>query len=154
MTNVVLPDDSCIVNSDCQQGWLCNSNNECEFPRGKVLLKRVVFTGFENGVNGDSTTTVLFGEKTRHAPDGVTCEFTANPLDHFQESSPGRVSYDDRQSLGSCWEVNGITITASYQVFFDFIFFQFPLNAKLSEGSSVAVTGPDSDYSWSDVKVI
>jgi len=127
------PDYSCIVNSDCQQGWLCNSNNECEFPRGKVLLKRVVFTGFENGVNGDSTTTVLFGEKTRHAPDGVTCEFTANPLDHFQESSPGRVSYDDRQSLGSCWE--------------------FPLNAKLSEGGSVAVTGPDSDYSWSDVKM-
>ena len=91
-------------NSDCQQGWLCNSDNKCEFPRGKVLLKRVVFTGFNESVDVESATTVLFGEKTRQSPDGVTCDFTAYPKDHF-DSTLGRVSFDDRQSLGSCWEV-------------------------------------------------
>ena len=98
------PSPGCVDNSDCQQGWLCNSDNKCEFPRGKVLLKRVVFTGFNGSVDGESATTVLFGEKTRQSPDGVTCDFTAYPKDHF-DGTLGRVSFDDRQSLGSCWEV-------------------------------------------------
>lgn len=74
-----------------------------------------MFTGFNNDdsnealaiprqVDGESATTILFGEKTRQHPDGVTCDFTASASDHF-DSNLGRVSFDDRQSLGSCWEV-------------------------------------------------
>jgi len=123
------PEDLCNNNSDCQQGWLCNSDKKCEYPPGKVLLRRVVFTGFNGTVDGESATTVLFGEKTRTYPNGVSCDFTAYPKTHF-DSSLGRVSFDDRESLGSCWE--------------------FPLNAKLSDGGSVGVTGTAS---WADVKM-
>ena len=66
-----------------------------------------MFTGFNGTVDGESATTILFGEKTRTSPDGVSCDLAANPKEHF-DSSLGRVSFDDRESLGACWEVNYI----------------------------------------------
>merc|ERR1711971_270748 len=36
ITTTPPPLDYCENNSDCEQGWLCNSANQCEFPRGKV----------------------------------------------------------------------------------------------------------------------
>ena len=78
---------------------------KCEYPSGKVLLKSVVFRGLQD-IEADEVTTVLFGEKTRQSPQGVTCDFTADPESYYTDSiSGGRVTFADEKSLGGCWEV-------------------------------------------------
>ena len=71
-----------------------------------------MFSGFSETVDAESATTILLGERTKQHPDGVTCDFTAYPKDHF-DSDLGRVSFDDRLSLGSCWEVDNQNILIS-----------------------------------------
>ena len=81
---------------------------KCEYPSGKVLLKSVVFRGFQE-LDAEEVTTVLFGEKTRQSPQGVTCDFTSEPKSHFTDSTliyGGRVTFADQKSLGGCWEVD------------------------------------------------
>ena len=101
-----LTGDKCAKNSDCKPGWLCVAG-KCHYPSGKVLLKSVVFRGFQALPESQGVTTVLFGEKTHQSPQGVTCDFTLNHSTDIQSHfSEGKISIADEKSLGGCWEVN------------------------------------------------
>ena len=102
----ILTDDICAENSDCKPGWFCKAE-QCKYPPGKVLLKSVVFRGFQVLPDSSEVTTVLYGEKTHPSPQGVSCDFTFNHSTDIQSPcSGGKITIADEESLGGCWEVD------------------------------------------------
>ena len=69
---------------DCNNGFVTVSQAGCVWWVVDQLLKIVIFRGIGSlDAEEEKITTALFGEKTKHCPQGVTCDFTTNPKSHF-----------------------------------------------------------------------